>query len=292
MADDSEQTKEQESPFMDWQKMAQNYMNPFVNQWSEIFQDSVNEEKSPFKGRVAESLQSNLKMWQTMLGALSGPDAMHRFQKATEMTPDLALGFAHTCLQSMNGLQTHVFEWLQKRGESLSEADVQELDRELLKSWSDIYEQEFSRYLKIPQLGLGRLYQEKSLNAVDKMNAFQLELSGFLHMLYLPIEKSLKTLQEEMTAMAEEGNLDENSKTYYKLWIKSMEGHYMELYQKEEYTEAMHKTLFALHEFSDAKNEVVNDALKQLNVPTNQDVDELSKEIYLLKKRVRALEKK
>ena len=58
-----------------------------------------------------------------MLGALSGPDAMHRFEKATEITPDLALGFA----------QTH--EWLQKRGTSLTEADVQELDRDLLKNW-------------------------------------------------------------------------------------------------------------------------------------------------------------
>lgn len=292
MADNGEQTKEQEAPFMEWQKMAQTYMNPFVNQWSEIFQGSVNEERSAFKGRFSESLQSNLKMWQTMLGALSGPDSMERFQKATEMSPDLALGFTTTCLQSLNGVHTHVLEWLQKRGESLSEADVQELDRELLKSWSDIYEQEFSRYLKMPQLGLGRLYQEKNLNAIDKMNSFQLELSGFLHMLYLPIEKSLKTLQEEMTVMAEEGNLEDNSKAYYRLWIKSMEGHYMELFQEEEYAEAMHKTLFALHEFSDAKNEVINDALKQLNVPTIQDIDELSKEIYLLKKRVRALEKK
>lgn len=292
MADNSEQTKEQEAPFSDWQKMAQDYLNPFVNQWSSIFQDSVSEEKSPLKGRVAESMQSNLKMWQTLLGAMSGPDTMQRFQKATEMSPDLALGFALTCLQSMNGLQTHVFEWIQKRGESLSETDMQELDRDLLKSWRDIYEQEFSRYLKVPQLGLGRLYQEKGLNAIDKLNVFQLELSSFLHMLYLPIEKSLKSLQEEMTAMAEEGKLDENSKAYYKSWIKSMEGHYMELFQEEEYAEAMHKALFALHEFSDAKQEVINDLLKQLNVPTNQDIDELSKEIYLLKKRVRALEKK
>jgi polyhydroxyalkanoate synthesis regulator phasin len=37
---------------------------------------------------------------------------------------------------------------------------------------------------------------------------------------------------------------------------------------------------------------VVNDLLRQFNIPTQQDIDELAKEIYLLKKRMRAYEKK
>ncbi|MFW2365049.1 MAG: poly(R)-hydroxyalkanoic acid synthase subunit PhaE, partial [Desulforhopalus sp.] len=228
----------------------------------------------------------------SMVGAMSGPDALGQFQKATQMTPDIVLGFTQTCLQSLTGLQLQVNEWMQKRGASLTEADVQELDKELLKTWSDTYEKEFSRYLKIPQIGLGRLYQERAMNVADKLNVLQLELSEFLHMLYMPVEKSLKSLQEQMAEMAEEGSIDEKSKTYYNLWIKLLEGHYMELFKQAEYSDAMNKTLLALHEFSDAKNVVVNDSLKQLNVPTNQDLDELSREIYLLKKRVRALEKK
>lgn len=291
MNDKSEKTKDQDAPSMDWEKVAEN-LNPFAKQWGEFFQGLGNQEGPMPKGRVTESLQSSLAMWQAMLGALSGPDTMERFQQATEMTPDLALGFAQTCLQSLNGLQANAAEWLQKRGDALSDADVQELDRELLKSLTDTYEQEFSRYLKVPQIGLSRMSQERSLNAADKMNLFQLQLSGFLHLLYMPIEKSLKTLQKEMTAMAEAGTIDEKPKTYYNFWIKSMEGYYMELFQQEEYKDAMHKTLFALHEFSDAKNEIINDQLKQLNVPTNLDFDELSKEIYLLKKRVRGLERK
>jgi hypothetical protein len=111
-------------------------------------------------------------------------------------------------------------------------------------------------------------------------------------MLYLPVEKSLKSLQEQMAEMAEEGPIDEKSKTYYNLWIKLLEGHYMELFKQAEYADTMHKTLFALHEFSDAKQAVVNDFLKQLNIPTYQEMDELSKEVYLLKKRLRILEKK
>jgi hypothetical protein len=138
---------------------------------------------------------------------------------------------------------------------------------------------------------MNRLYQERMLHAVDKQNALQLMLSEFLHMLYLPIEKSLNSLQQKMAEMTETGPLDEKSKTYYKLWIKLLEGHYMELFKQPEYAEAMCKTLSALNEFVGARQTVTNDLLKQINIPSNLDLDELSKEIYLLKKRVRLLEK-
>lgn len=292
MSDKSETTQGQGDPFIDWEKMTNEYMAPFLKQWGDFFLQPEQQKQSATRGRGAESLLSSTKMWQSMVGAMSGPESLGRFQKATEMTPDIVLAFAQTCMQGVTDLQIQVSEWVQKRGASLSEADVLELDKELLKNWSETYEKEFSRYLKMPQLGLGRQYQEKAQNATDKMNLFQLELSKFLHMLSLPVEQSLKSLQEQMTEMAEEGSMDEKSKTYYNLWIKLLEGHYMELFKQKEYSDTMNKTLFALHEFSDAKQAVVNDLLTQLNIPTYQEMDELSKEVYLLKKRLRALEQK
>lgn len=292
MSENSDRAGEQKGPFMDWEDMFNEHWTPLFKPWNEFFQVDGAQDQWKIKGRVAESLHSNVKMWQTVMGALSSPDALARFHKATEMTPDIALGFAQTCLQGLTSVQNQASEWIEKRGASLSEADIQELDRELLKNWGETYDKEFSRYLKLPQIGLSRLYQERALKTVDKMNTLQVELSEFLHMLYLPIEKSLKSLQEKMAEIAEDGPIDEKSKTYYNLWIKLLEGHYMELFKKEEYAETMHRTLFALHEFSDAKQAVIDDILKQLNIPTNNDLDELSKEIYLLKKRVRILERK
>jgi polyhydroxyalkanoate synthase subunit PhaE len=280
------------TPLTDWEKMMKEFWQPLQNQWGDLFKASGTQESIQFKGRAGEYLQANAKMWQTMLGALSAPEAMEHFQKATQITPDIALGFAQTCLQSFTSLQTQVGEWIQKRGASLSAADIQELDREFIKKWSDIYENEFSRYLKIPQVGLGRVYQERMLQATDKMNAFQTVLSEFLLVLAKPVEKSLTSLQEKLAEMTEAGPFDEKSKTYYNLWIKLLEGHYMELFKNQEYTASMAKVLGALNEFVEARQIVVNDLLKQLNVPTHQDLDELAKEIYLLKKRMREYEKK
>lgn len=283
----------QDAASMDWNKMVQEFMLSMFKPWSGVSQTVESEENEQSnKGRIAESLQTTVRMWQIMMGAMSEPSAFAHFQKATEMTPDIALGFTQTCLQSFIGLQAQAGEWIQKRGTSLSTADIQQLDSELIRDFTETYEKEFSRYLKVPQIGLGRFHQERSLHAVDKLNTLQLVLSEFLHMLYLPVEKSLKSLQEEMVEMTEAGPLDEKSKTYYNLWIKLLEGEYMKLFKQPEYADAMGKTLGALNEFVGARQEMVNEVLKQVNIPTNHDLDELSKEIYLLKKRVRTLENK
>jgi hypothetical protein len=122
---------------------------------------------------------------------------------------------------------------------------------------------------------------------------FQSTLFEFLHALYLPLEKSFKSLQEKMVEMtADEGSLDEKSKTYYNLWIKLLEGHYMELFKHPEFIDSLLQTLSALEEYSGARQAVVNDLLKMYAIPSHNDLDDLYKEIYILKKRMRAYEKK
>ena len=98
-------------------------------------------------------------------------------------------------------------------------------------------------------------------------------------------------LQEKLAEMTQAGRLPEDFKHYYQMWIKILEGHYMTLFQSEPYTEALAKTLDALNRFMVARNEVLEDALKLLTVSTHRDLDEINREIYRLKKRIRTLEK-
>ena len=125
----------------------------------------------------------------------------------------------------------------------------------------------------------------------DKYNLFQANAAEFFHLLYLPVEKSLKAMQKQLTELVDKGELPEDPNTYYQLWIKMLEGHYMRLFQSEEYGRHLHKTLSSTAEFSKAKNDVIQNTLDTLPVPTQKEMDELYKEIYLLKKKVRTLEK-
>ena len=113
-----------------------------------------------------------------------------------------------------------------------------------------------------------------------------------MYLLYLPVEKSLQAVGERLQKQSKEGNLSEDFKEHYNTWIKILEGHYMTLYQTPEYTQALSKALNAMEDFIVAQRELLTDTLKTLPVPTNEDMDELYKELYLLKKRLREIEKK
>jgi class III poly(R)-hydroxyalkanoic acid synthase PhaE subunit len=180
---------------------------------------------------------------------------------------------------------------MKKRGEAKDAVDTQALDKEFIHQCKETYEKEFSRFLKMPQLGLTRFYQERAMTAADKHNIFQGALSEFLQMLYMPMEKAFTSLQDKMAEMAEEGPLDEKSKTYYNLWVQLLEGHYMELFKQSEFIEGLSGTLEALEDYSAARQAVVDDFLKMHAIPTQNEMDELYKEIYHLKKRMRGYEK-
>jgi hypothetical protein len=284
---------ETDSSFLELGRMIAGLFNPMVAHWGDMFQSNGSGKQFGFKGRMGESLESSAKMWQAMAGAMSEPEALETFQKATQVTPDIALGFARNCMNGFSSFQGQMQEWIQKRAQVDDPVDIQALDKELIRQWKEAYDDEFSQYFKIPQIGLGRFYQERALNAADKLNVLQSALSELSYALYLPMEKSIKSLQEKMVEMAQdEGPLDEKSKTYYNLWIKLLEGHYMELFKQSEFVDSLLHTLSALEAYSGARQAVINDFLKMNAIPSHNDLDDLYKEIYHLKKRMREFEKK
>ena len=161
----------------------------------------------------------------------------------------------------------------------------------LFDLFSDIYKKEISKYLSIPPLGLSREYQTKLQQVIDKSNIFNVKILEFLYFLYIPFEKSFKVVQDSLASLADEGSLPDDAKEYYQMWLKQLEQHYMELFKSTEYTTALGKVIDAMSDFISARQQIVQDTFKAFGVPVEKDLDELYKDIYQLKKRIRALEK-
>jgi class III poly(R)-hydroxyalkanoic acid synthase PhaE subunit len=283
--------KEQVSSPPSWMTMFSQFWSPFIDTLNSGGAPPESDASGEPQGRFNEGLRTSMKMWTALSKSMTSPAALETFQSATRNTPDMLLGFTRTCLNSFTRLQTEMLDWFTKTGKSVTPRDFQQLDKELLHRWTETYEKEFSQYLNIPQIGLGRFYQEKALQAVDKSNAFQAAVSEFLHVLYLPIEKSFKIMQQKISDMTDKGELEDDPKVYYRLWIQVLERCYMELFKQPEFPDALGKTLEALNKFQRAKQEVVNDVLRSLCVPTQDDLDELYKEIHALKKHLRSTQK-
>jgi len=242
--------------------------------------------------RLLESLELIMKRGQTASSAFSDPQMTDSILKGGNALPEIFAKMVKAGWESSTLFQQKVMERAGKIGQKTEAYKFENLDQDLFKAWKDIYEEELRQYLNIPQLGLTRYQQERFQRFIDHANLFEATLAEFLFVLYLPIEKSFKVLQEQLDQLSREGKAPEKSKDYYNLWVKILEGHYMNLFKSEHYLNILHETLRQTEQFAVAKNQFLEDLLQMLPVATNKHMDDLYKDLYILKKRVRTLEKK
>ncbi|MCP4111592.1 MAG: hypothetical protein GY749_39740 [Desulfobacteraceae bacterium] len=241
--------------------------------------------------KAQKSWESGAKIMQAMISTLSEPENLNALLKGTETVPEFTMEIAHQMWDGYFELQKKVMDRAVRLGQQTKAYDYTDIDQDLFKTLREMYEKEFQKYLNVPQIGLTRFYQERMTKVVDKYSIFQTALSEFLYMFYVPIEKSLMIMQEKVEQMAEEGDIHDNYKDYYNMWVKVLEGHYMTLLQSQEYTDVMKSTIDSLVQYREAKDEFMYDILQKFPIPTNKDMDELYKDLYLLKKQVKELTK-
>jgi hypothetical protein len=99
-------------------------------------------------------------------------------------------------------------------------------------------------------------------------------------------------VQEHLTAQAQQEEVSHDFQVYYRLWIKTLEANYRTLFTEPDFLQTLKKTMEALSDFLAVRQEVVTATLKNLSIPTHEELDELHEEIYQLKKQVRELKSK
>ncbi len=299
MEQQSDQNQEKET--MDMTKMFGMWLKAAMNFWENMprMQPDENAMFNFFPKQQKGSSQQAQQTWDrgtkiagALAAMLSEPENLDAIFKATDTVPEFIMKISQQVWEGYFEAQKNWTERAVRIGKHEKAYSFDDLDQETFKTLQDIYEKEFQRYFYIPQIGLTRFYQERANKAVDKYNLFQSSLSEFIYMFYVPMEKSMPVMQEKIKDMVEKGEISDNYKEYYSMWIKILEGHYMKLLQSPEYTQVMNKTIQSLVAYRSARDEMMYDILKNLPIPTNREMDELYKEFYELKKKVRELSRK
>ncbi len=238
-----------------------------------------------------DALLSIIKTWGTLSSAMSEPSAAGALASGFATLPDIMTKFFQTGMSSFLKIHEQTADKLKDLGKRTEAYRFENLDQDSIKVWSDFYDKEIRQYLKVPQLGLVRFYQERFYQTIDKFNVFSTAFAEFMHVLMLPMEKAFMVLHDKIEEQIREGKTPEDPHEYYRLWVKILEGHYMTLFKTSEYTKTLNDTLSSYEGYLSARNQIVTDALQSLPIPTNKDLDELYDELYHLKKRVKDLEK-
>jgi polyhydroxyalkanoate synthase subunit PhaE len=247
--------------------------------------------QTSLQNRFTQQLDTNLNLLKSFSKMMKQPESESAAANAINALPEIFLKIAKSGFDAALQIQNHLLEKAGKIGKRTEAYNFENLDQDVFKAFREVYENEIQQYFKIPPLGLTRFYQERFNEMLNEHNIFETTLAEFLSILYLPMEKSFKVFQEKLQQMAEEGNIPTGTKENYAMWLKILEGHYMNLFKSPDYTEALHRTLKHLEHFIIVKNETIQDFLQMFPVVTNKEIDDLYKEFHLLKKRVNKLEK-
>lgn len=233
-----------------------------------------------------------MRLWSTYLSLLREPPVMQALLQGSAVIPALMMRLARSGWEGYFDMQRQLMQKMAETGQRTEAYQFEKLDENMFRTMRELYEKEISPYLKAPQLGLMRFYQERANLALDKYNKFQAAVAEFCRILYLPMEKTTKVLQQNLEEMTQSGNLPDNPQEYYRMWVKILEGHYMTLFKSQEYNDALRTTLDKLEDFLIERRKVLEDMLQTLPVPTHKEMDGLYREMHALKKEVKELKKR
>lgn len=221
----------------------------------------------------------------------SNPGNLSGFASASEVVPALAMNMANHLTAGFAEIQNIIAGKSSKLGSDFKEIKMDEFNAGIFSIWKELYESDFQKFYNIPQLGLTRNYQEQMNAAMDKGNRFFIAFSEFMNLLLIPVEKAGTSVVETYQKMVDENKISDDPKEIYRLWIKTLEGFYMQLLQSREYNRSLNGLINAHAEYKKATGKITNTLYQQLQIPTNKELDQLYREIYLLKKKIRNVEK-
>jgi class III poly(R)-hydroxyalkanoic acid synthase PhaE subunit len=240
------------------------------------------------KSPLHEYSRLALRMWEAFFSLLTEPRTVDAVFRGIKAPSEMILQMAQTGWGGYFHLHQ---QWLEGGGR-VEAPGLEDLGQDFLTAWAEKYEEQFKQLVNLAQTGLLSIPQEKISQGVARFGQYQAAMTEFMNLLYLPLKKSLQVMDENLEKIAHEGELSEDFKEYYRMWLRILEGEYMTLFKSQEYRRTLSYTLNALEDFTAAKQELLADTLKILALPTVQEMDEIYQEIYLLKKRVKDLERK
>ncbi len=244
-------------------------------------------------GSVDEDKYKAYQTWETsvnnltsFLKLLAAPKDQEELSKSIMVFTEAIGQTTGDTLENFTEFQTQLVNSFAKVGEHTKVFTFEDLDHSAFESFRELYRSEFQKYLNIPKIGLPREFHETLSQLVDKYTLFYSHLIELLYFFSLPFEKTNRIMQKKIKKMLEQGEVVDNSKGAYNEWIKELEMSFMDLLKSSEYTEVLNNTIISLAACKNVRRDVIAIFLKDLQIPTSVEMDEVYKTLYQMKKKI------
>ncbi len=234
------------------------------------------------------ALNTLTSLWQLM----AAPQNQEATLKSAGSLSETMFQAAAESLENFTEFQNQLIRSAAKIQEHTTAYNFEDFDHGTFESFRELYRSEIQKYLFMPKLGLPREFHEQLSQLADRSTLFSSHLVELICLFSLPFEKTNRMLQRQAKVNLEKGEFYTDAKQAYNDWVKVLEGNFMELLKSSEYTGVLNETINALAAYKSVKNDVIEVFTKDLQIPTNKEMDEVYRDLYQMKKTIRDLSRK
>lgn len=161
--------------------------------------------------------------------------------------------------------------------------------KEVYDSWRKAYDETVGKLLNIPQVGPVRVPVETYMHMLDSAFRFFGAFSEYYLMLQTRWLEAMEEVAEKMPQIIEEGKGLETFRNFYELVIRVSERHYHELFKSASFREMLSVVLKRMSTFLKNRQKFMDWIFENQSMPTRSEIDELHKEVFVLKQRINEL---
>jgi len=289
-----------------WRQMATQSIEMWTNDTGSIAQ-GVSNQFITSQAAMMRVLELTVKAWQAMAPRLDAgenwQDVVNQYteQFRKQLSPQ---NMMETMKESnalwqlyMQQMQAMMQPWLQLMqrtpghlGGAVAGNGSSELI-EITKLFGSVYDQTFGQLQLSPSVGFTRELEEKLAKAFDAWKRAQ--QAGYDYQLLLADAWAgvYQSVMENMVKRAEQGKPVESIRDLMRLWTESADKSFDRVFRSETYAEVQARFVSNTMEYRTREQAVMDYILTMMNLPNRTEVDEAHRNVYQLRKELKALKK-
>ncbi len=125
---------------------------------------------------------------------------------------------------------------------------------------------------------------------MEKMAEFNVAAMEFYRYFSIPMESATRKMLHEIAKSGSKSMTPDGMKELYSEWLSNVEEQYAELFKAPSYLNALEFLVRSVSESRAAMLSINNDLYRQMGIASLEEMDDISLEIYQLKKKIKQLE--
>lgn len=274
----AEATKHALAQFLQGQDQAQQLMRMVTEAWQAMLTNAT----SPTEWQTALIAYTD-QMRQQMRMAL---DTTKIFENSTELW---RLYYS----EAQKWAQPWLNAWWQTPNflSKLSGTEHTAATNDFMQLFHAAFEQTMGRALMAPSIGLTRDFNEKVTKAFDLWLANQQAQTTYQLLVGEAWVDAFQAMMKKLVEMAQKGETISDTRHLLRIWVDVADEVFIELFHSEAYAAAQSTYVNSNMTLRRQQRELLEVWLRNNDMPTRSDVDEAHRQIYELRKEVRALKK-